>query len=88
MSQQAAILTVQRDQTETTSETVIRALSTVTDIDPSNFTPLYESIEPDALDQFFADYSSGSATEHQSVRFAHEGHVVVCRESEVRVFAD
>lgn len=87
MTSQAALLTLERDRSESASESIIRALSDVTGIDPMRLPPLYESIEPDALDQLFATSPQERQFEERTLRFTYEDHVVVCRDSEVSVFA-
>lgn len=87
MTSQVALLTLERARSESASESVIRALSDVTGTDPLRLPPLYESIEPDALDQLFATTPCDTSFEERSLRFTYEDHVVVCRESEVSVFA-
>lgn len=83
MTSQAPLLTVERQHSETASEAVIRALSMATGAEPTAFTPLYESIEPDALDDLFQGNTTG--TETRSIRFTHDDYLVVCRNSAVSV---
>lgn len=88
MTRQATPLTLERDHAETASEAVVRALSTATGVDPTAFPPLYESIETDALDSLFPGNADDAETENRSVRFTHDEHLVVCRDSVVSVFPE
>ena len=88
MTNHSALLTLERDRTESASEAVVRALSTATGVDPTAFTPLYESIEPDALDQLFTGNPTDTGIHERSIQFTHADHVVVCRDSEVSIFAE
>lgn len=87
MTSNEALVTIERARSESASESVIRALSDATSTDPLRLPPLYESIEPEALDQLFATTPCDTSFEERSLRFTYEDHVVVCRDSEVRVFA-
>jgi len=49
-------------------------------------TPLYESIDPDALDALFADRPDGTARDPGEIRFATDTAAVVIRPETVRVF--
>lgn len=86
MTRHAPLLTLERHQSETASEAVIRALSTATGAEPTALTPLYESIEPDALDNLFPANTTG--TETRSIRFTHDDYLVVCRDSAVSVLEE
>lgn len=44
--------------------------------------PLYESIDPDALDQFFEGCSAAARTTDFSIRFTHGGYEVTIRSEE------
>ncbi|SDR27520.1 HalOD1 output domain-containing protein [Natronobacterium texcoconense] len=66
------------------SETVVDAVSSVTDEDPLEITPLYEAIDPDALDALFDDSRSGD--ENHELWFTYEGFDVGVRsDGEVRI---
>ncbi|WP_458204795.1 HalOD1 output domain-containing protein [Haladaptatus sp. NG-SE-30] len=69
---------------EPVAETVIETISEVSGTDPTEIPPLYESIDPDALDDLF-DRSSPESVPIR-VRFQHDGYeVVVEREGTVTV---
>lgn len=56
------------------SETVLRALSTVCEESPTDMKPLYEVIDPDALDALFRGPNPGTVT------FEYGEHTVIVRE--------
>lgn len=49
--------------------TIVRAVAIVTNTPPSDFDPLFESIDPDALDQLFDGPSGDSAQDTSWVSF-------------------
>lgn len=51
---------------------VIDALADATDTDPLELDPLYDAIDPEALDQFVR----GDAGDSVSVQFVYDGHAV------------
>lgn len=54
------------------SEAVVRAIAEAADVDPIEITPpLYEAIDPDALDRLFNDAST-----IEKVAFRYNGHDV------------
>lgn len=57
------------------SLSVIDALATELDADPVELEPLYNVIDPEALDQLFQDDGSATVT----VRFTYDGHAVDVR---------
>lgn len=57
------------------SQTVLRALMTVHDGDATDLKPLYDVIDPDALDALFRGPNPGTVT------FEYEGYTVVVREN-------
>lgn len=69
MSQRAAAEVTTFRPDERVSETVIAAVAAVTDADPLEMDPLYEAIDPDALDRLFRP-SAGSASPHLEFSFA------------------
>lgn len=54
---------------------VIDALATTTGTDPLELDPLYEAVDPEALDKLFQDDSGAFAV----VSFEYEGHSVEVR---------
>lgn len=50
------------EETIAPSTAVVAALSTVTDTDPTAVPPLYESVDPDALDALLSSGASGGRT--------------------------
>lgn len=65
------------------SNAITQAVATVTETEPETLRPLYEVVEPDALDRLFAPTS---ATDTETTR---DGHVVFPYEGcTVRVTAD
>lgn len=57
------------------SKTIVRAVADVDDVDPTELPPLYEAIDPDALDAVFRGRSDGSVT------FDYSGYTVTVREN-------
>lgn len=57
------------------SDTVLRALSTVHDGELSDMRPLYDVIDPDALDDLFRGPNPGTVT------FQYEEYTVIVREN-------
>ena len=47
------------ETTRTVSERVIRAVAETTDTDPATLPPLYESVDPDALNELVDSMSDG-----------------------------
>ncbi len=68
---------------EHVSETVIRAVSEQDDVSLTNVEPLYERIDPDALDDFFDPTCNGRGSTAMSVEFDYAGHTVIARGSGV-----
>lgn len=76
-----------RPNDESTSVAVVNALAkfegtTPLAVDP----PLYEYVDPDALDALFSPRSDGTAREPGEVRFATDTATVVIRPETIRVF--
>lgn len=63
-----------------TVNAVIEAVAEVTDSDPLDLPPLYEAVDPDALNSLF----NGSETSNQ-VRFQYAGFEVVVRNGKVEL---
>lgn len=58
------------------SQRVLQAVATVENADPTDLPPLYEAIDPDALNALFqTDNGAQTAVDH--VRFHYAGHTVV-----------
>lgn len=53
---------------------VVEELATAEGVDVFDISPLFESVDPDALEQLFAD---GAATDHIAVEFSHDGYRVL-----------
>ncbi|WP_306054512.1 HalOD1 output domain-containing protein [Natronococcus wangiae] len=67
------------------SEVVVTAVGTVTGSDPVNLEPLYDAIEPDALDSL-CDHAGRKRTETHRLRFSYAGFDVDVRtDGRVRV---
>jgi hypothetical protein len=65
------------------SETVIRAVSEQDDVSLTDVEPLYERIDPDALDDFFDPVCDGQGSTAMSVEFDYGGYTVIVRGSGV-----
>ena len=61
------------------SERVVRKLSEVKGVDEERIEPLYNSVDPDALDAIFRDLSDGPERVGGRVEFTHEGCDVTVR---------
>lgn len=61
------------------SAVVIEMIAIACDRDPTALDPLYDSIDPDALDAFFRSSSDKPAERSATVSFVHAGHDVVVR---------
>lgn len=67
------------------SETVVTAVAEATGVDPVDLDPLYDVVDPDALDQIFRSTGT-SPPNSMEVRFSMAGcHVVVRGDGEVVV---
>jgi hypothetical protein len=74
------------DQTEyTPSSAVIGILAEAMETDPTEFSPLYNSVDPDALDAIFrvGDPHNGDI----EISFTHEGHTITVHSCGVIVVA-
>jgi hypothetical protein len=61
----------------TPSETVISKVAELEDTDPPDLTPLYNSIDPEALDMIFESVQNGPDRTNGSIQFSHEGYDIV-----------
>lgn len=61
------------------SVAVVEVLAAVRGTKPAALEPLYDSIDPDALDQFFEGRGAAARTTGFSIRFAHAGYEVAVR---------
>ncbi|WP_227354413.1 HalOD1 output domain-containing protein [Haladaptatus salinisoli] len=69
---------------EPMTETIVETIAEAADADPTQLEPLYESIDPDALDDLFDRRSDANVPAR--VTFHHEGfEVVVERDGRVEV---
>ncbi|WP_327051415.1 HalOD1 output domain-containing protein [Halomicrococcus gelatinilyticus] len=66
---------------ERTSEAVVQAVAAATGEDPTRIDPLYESINPDALNELFQFDGSGRPQPDTAVQFDYAGFSVVVRET-------
>ena len=66
---------------ERTSEAVVQAVAAATAEDPTQIDPLYESINPDALNELFQFDASGRPQPDTAVQFDYAGFSVVVRET-------
>ncbi len=57
-----------------TSYVVVKSITDLTDRDPADLEPLWESVDPDALDSFVA-HASGSSTPYR-LAFRYQGYTV------------
>ncbi len=75
----------QFDFTDTApSQAVVRAVSAVTDAEPTSLEPLYETVDPEALDQLLR---SGDAGMELTVRYL-DYHVTLSGDGTVAVYPD
>lgn len=66
------------------SERIVTAVASLTDTDPLELTPLYEAVDPDALDSLFAH--AAVAEDGHELWFSYEGFDVGVRsDGEIRV---
>ncbi|MCU4799208.1 hypothetical protein OB920_02320 [Halobacteria archaeon HArc-gm2] len=71
--------TYTRDPDESPSESVVRTVAAVTGTEPTRMDPLYESIDPDALDTVVESTATAAGTQsntRSSVRFRYQGRTV------------
>ncbi len=58
------------------STAVVEALANANDVDPLELDPLYEAVDPDALDSLFSTTDGSSRTHHGKVQFTTNGYEV------------
>ncbi len=68
--------TVDLENTDSISASVVDALADANDVDPLELDPLYEAIDPDALDSLFSHLVGGDTPRHGTVRFTTNGYEV------------
>lgn len=61
---------------ESASATVVRAVARHRGVEPTALSPLYEWIDPDALDALF-ESTMGGVPRNGRVEFAYDGHEIV-----------
>jgi hypothetical protein len=66
-------LTYELDETESPSAAVVRAVASFTDSHEHDLEPLYEAVDPDALDALFEGGPDGETADGRSVRFRFAG---------------
>ena len=67
------------------SEAVVRVIAEITDVSATDLTPLYESIDPDALDGLF-EHASRKDAELDRLAFTYAGHhVAVCGNGTIEI---
>lgn len=83
---------VDGDMTDSASRRVVREVAEATDSDPSDLPPLYEVVDPDALDGLFRPRTAASETTDTGVagsgpvvRFSYAGREVSVRRDGVTV---
>lgn len=59
------------------SEGVVQAVAASEDVDPMQLQPLYDVIDPEALDTLFQRTADGAPATTGSVRFEYAGNTVV-----------
>lgn len=71
------------------STRVVDALADVAEADPTDIPPLYDTVDPDALDRFFTPLADTDGTAAATVEFHHAGfHVTVTHDHDVTVTPD
>ncbi|MCL9813859.1 HalOD1 output domain-containing protein [Natranaeroarchaeum aerophilus] len=58
------------------STAVVEALADANDVDPLELDPLYEAVDPDALDSLFSTSDGSTGIPHGTVRFTTNGYEV------------
>lgn len=61
---------------ESVSTTVVHALADAKEVDPLELDPLYETLDPDALDALFAPVEGSESGRHGKVSFTTNGYEV------------
>lgn len=71
---------------ERASDAIVAAIATLVDEDPSALTPLFEVVEPDAIDSLVEHAQRADADEPHELWFGYEGFDVGVRtDGEVRI---
>ncbi|OIB57844.1 HalOD1 output domain-containing protein [Natrialba sp. SSL1] len=71
------------DTDHTASLAVIEAVSTATDCDPTELPPLYDTIDPDALDALFSDQTATDV--RPEISFTYDQYEVTISRTEVQL---
>lgn len=61
---------------------IVKAVARSAGVDPTELSPLYETVDPDALDALVTSLADGTGQEHFSVQFTYAGREVVVRANE------
>lgn len=61
------------------STAVVETVSIATDTDPATIEPLYESVDPDALDEFIRSHGTSSIDSDTTASFTFAGYTVSIR---------
>lgn len=64
---------------ETVCDAVVTAVAAVSDDDPAAIEPLYESVDPDSLDNLFATKNRSRDHLAGSVEFEYHGYLLVVK---------
>lgn len=76
----------ERSADESVTEAVISTVADVTDSDPTSMTPLYDVVDPEALDKLFRTDGLGTDRTPSRIEFAYGGcDVAVTGDGVVRV---
>jgi hypothetical protein len=68
------------------SSRVLRAVAEATETDPADLPPLYDVIDPDALDAVFdGRHENGSDSDDRELRLSYAGREISVRSDEVTV---
>ncbi|MCU4743428.1 HalOD1 output domain-containing protein [Natronoglomus mannanivorans] len=62
--------------TETPTESIVYAVADVSGRDPLELCPLYEVVDPDAVDRLFGRSASRECSTGTKLRFVYEGHEI------------
>lgn len=62
------------------SRRVVQAVAAAENVDPTDLQPLYDVVDPDALDALFRPTAAGRPRSSGSVRFRYAQHDVVVQE--------
>lgn len=72
--------TVERSaENETLTETIVIAVADATGVDPLDLDPLYDSIDPDAIDRAFESTGEGAPATTDQLAFDYAGCEVTVR---------